>query len=74
VNPKQIEDLALEPVCRRPNARDAVDAAVGRDFQTHALVVRNGKQVVDNFERRVEVIRVMNASQIGKVVELSFVV
>src|ERR1051325_4955798 len=71
---EQIEDFAFEPVRSRPNARHALDAAAGPDFQAHALVGVDGKQVVHDLERRLTTIGVMHTRQIGKVVKTYFAI
>src|SRR5690349_4818094 len=68
---KQIVDFAFQPVCRRPNARDTLDDLIRFYFQTHAFIGRNRKQVVDDFERRLELIGIMNARQVRKVIKRS---
>src|SRR5688572_13178914 len=75
-NPKQIVNLAFEPVRRWPNAGYAVDAGVlaGFCFQPNALVTGNRKQVVDNFEGNVTAVGIVNAGQVRKIIKRRFLV
>src|ERR1700738_1800231 len=67
---KQIVDFAFRPISRRPYAGYAIDAfTIGGDFQTHALITGNRVEIVDDFERSFPVIRIMRASQVGKIVK-----
>src|SRR2546421_1560079 len=59
---EEIVNFTLWPISRRPDAGNAFDSlAIGTDFQTHALVLRNRVQLVNNFERRFLVVRPMDA-------------
>src|SRR5439155_20634844 len=58
---EEIVDLTLQPISDRPDAGHAFNPLILRvDFQTHTLVFRNRIQVVNDFERRYAIVRVMD--------------
>src|SRR5438270_3155135 len=69
--PEKIEDFALEEVRRRPRSHQRLDrriAARNSGDQTHSLLSRVGKQVVDDFKARFRREDV-DAGDVGKKIE-----
>ena len=60
---EEIEDFALHPIRRRPDARHALDAAllIRRHLQTHALVRADRVEIIDHIEGRFRTIWKMHA-------------
>src|SRR5687768_5766206 len=75
-NPKQIVNLALEPVVRGPYAGYAFNAGILAGFcsQPDALVAGNRKQVVNNFKGTVATVGIVDAGQVGKIIKQRFLV
>src|SRR5262245_4843193 len=68
-NAKQIENFALEPVRRRPNAGHTINTLFRPDLQPDSLILFDRKQVVDDLKRLGPPVGIVHARQIRKVVE-----
>src|SRR5216117_1802787 len=67
---KKVINFPLRPISRRPHASNAVDAlSINRNLQTHTLVCGDRIEIVSDFKRRFLAIRIVNASQVRKIIE-----
>jgi len=72
---EQIERLALVPVCRTPNAGDALDMRVflvQQHLQANAMVFSCGEEMVIDFEAGFFFYSAIHAADIRQEIELSF--